>query len=375
MEAIGKLTGGVAHDFNNILTVIMGVTDLMRLQQAKSSPLLPQLNQVHEAASRAADLVRQLLAFSRQQVLQPTTLHLNLVVGNFEKMLRRVIGEDIEMVTQFENELALVKADPGQIEQVLMNLAVNARDAMLNGGKLMIETSNFSVDEAYAKRHMGIMPGDYVMLAITDTGTGIDPKIQKHIFEPFFTTKAKGEGTGLGLSTVYGIVNQSGGHIWVYSEPGKGTSFKIYLPQIHELAEETSSTQPSDEVDGGSETILVVEDDDVVRDLVTETLASFGYRVLAADCADDADRIIASHNGDIAMLLTDVVIPGGESGAQMAKRLNARMPQLKVLYMSGYTDDAIVHHGVLDADVAFIQKPFMPLDLARMVRLTLDDVA
>ena len=276
MEAIGILTGGVAHDFNNILTVIMGVTDLIRLQQASSSPLLPQLEQIHEAAGRAADLVRQLLAFSRQQVLQPTTLDLNQVVGNFEKMIRRVIGEDIEMTTRFDDELGLVKADPGQIEQVLMNLAVNARDAMHNGGKLTIETSNRFIDEDYARRHMGITAGKYVVMDISDSGVGMDPRIQKHIFEPFFTTKAKGEGTGLGLSTVYGIVNQSGGHIWVYSEPEKGTRFQICLPRIQEPVEESPSIQPSNATAGGSETILVVEDDDVVRTLVTETLMGFG---------------------------------------------------------------------------------------------------
>jgi CheY-like chemotaxis protein/two-component sensor histidine kinase len=375
MEAIGKLTGGVAHDFNNILTVIMGVTDLMRRQQTRSSPLLPRLNQVHEAANRAADLVRQLLAFSRQQVLQPTTLNLNEVVGKFEKMLRRLIGEDIEMVTRFDPELGLVKADPGQMEQVLMNLAVNARDAMPHGGALTIETANVSIDEEFARRHMGFNPGGYVMIAFTDSGIGMDAQTQKHIFEPFFTTKAKSEGTGLGLSTVYGIVNQSGGRIWVYSEPGKGTSFKIYLPEIQESVQEWEAIITPDEATGGSETILVVEDDHIVRTLVTETLTSFGYRVLQADCAENADRIIAAHHGDVEMLLTDVVIPGGESGPQMAHRLTDKMPNLKVLFMSGYTDDAIVHHGVLDPGVAFIQKPFIPMDLARKVRMTLDDSA
>ncbi len=372
MEAIGKLTGGVAHDFNNILTVIMGVTDLMRLQQARNSPLLHRLNQVHDAASRAADLVGQLLAFSRQQVLQPTTIDLNQVIGNFEKMLRRVIGEDIEMKTCLSQELGLVKADPGQIEQVLMNLAVNARDVMPRGGNLTIETSNFSVDEQYAKRHMGILPGDYILLSITDTGTGMEPQIKKHIFEPFFTTKEKGEGTGLGLSTVHGIVNQSGGHIWVYSEPGMGTSFKIFLPQFEAAVGEFSFFQAAEDTNGGSETILVVEDDDIVRALVTETLTGYGYCVLAADCAKSADRIVAAHSGDIEMLLTDVVIPGGESGAQMAKRLSTALPNLKVLYMSGYTDDAIILHGVEDNGVNFIQKPFMPLELARKVRQILD---
>jgi two-component system, cell cycle sensor histidine kinase and response regulator CckA len=259
------------------------------------------------------------------------------------------------------------------MEQVLMNLAVNARDAMPHGGKLTIETANISIDEDYARRHMGFGPGDCVVITITDTGVGMNPQTQKHIFEPFYTTKAKGEGTGLGLSTVYGIVNQSGGHIRVRSEPGKGTCFKIYFPQIPESVEALETTDTPDEAIGGTETILLVEDDDIVRNLVKEMLTRFGYRVLPANCAVDADRIVAAHDGKIEMLLTDVVIPGGESGAQLAKRFNEKMPSLKVLFMSGYTDDAIVHHGVLDTDVAFIQKPFLPVDLAHMVRQTLDD--
>ncbi len=375
MEALGKLTGGVAHDFNNILTVIMGVTDLMGLQQSQTSPLLPKLNQIHEAASRAADLVRQLLAFSRQQVLQPTVLNLNEVVENFEKMMRLGVGEEIEMATVLDPNLGHVKADSGQIEQVLMNLVVNARDAMPGGGKLTIETANKYLDDTYVRKHMGITPGNYIMVAISDTGVGMDAHTRKHIFEPFFTTKPKGEGTGLGLATVHGIINQSGGHIWVYSEPGMGTCFKIYLQQIEEAVEAQASARIPDKTAGGSETILVVEDDDIVRTLVTETLTSFGYTILQADCAYAADEILSLHDGDIEMLLTDVVLPGGESGSQMAERLLNKLPDLKVLFMSGYTDNAIVHHGVLDADVAFIQKPFMPADLARKVRQIMDNPA
>ncbi len=373
MEAIGKLTGGVAHDFNNILTVIMGVSELILHQQAPDDPFRPKLNQIHEAAGRAAALVRQLLAFSRQQVLQPTTLNLNRVVSNIEKMLRRVIGEDIEMLTHFAPDLKTVRADPGQIEQVLMNLAVNARDAMPQGGKLIIETANQIVDGQFIQRHMGLTPGNYVMLAVTDTGIGMDAETRKHIFEPFYTTKPKGAGTGLGLSTVHGIVKQSGGHIWVYSEPETGTGFKIYLPQADSALDEPVEDRPSQKTVGGSEAILVVEDEAIVRDLVTDTLSRFGYTVLSANCADAADRIIAGHQADIKLLLTDVIIPGGESGAQMAARLNDKWPELKVLFMSGYTDEAIVHHGVLDEGVAFIQKPFRPVDLAQKVRQILDD--
>jgi len=373
MEAIGKLTGGVSHDFNNILTVIMGVTDLMAVQQGPGSPLRARLKQVQDATLRAADLVRQLLAFSRQQVLQPQVLNLNAVIANFEKMLRRVIGEDIALRTRFEPELGQIKADPGQIEQVLMNLVVNARDAMPTGGNLTVETDNFYIDDDYARRHVGVTPGPYVRLVVSDNGMGMDADTQARIFEPFFTTKAKGEGTGLGLSTVHGIVNQSGGHIWVYSECGHGTSFKIYLPHVEESPAHQDQQGLSDmNAPTGSETVLVVEDDDIVRELVLETLTMFGYTVLEADCGARAQQMCADHVGPIHLLLTDVIMPGGQSGAQLAEVLTANYPGMAVLFMSGYTDDTIVHHGVLEPGAAFIQKPFVPNDLAVKVRGVLD---
>lgn len=373
MEAIGKLTGGVAHDFNNILTVIIGVTDLMTIQQGPGSPLQARLKQIQDATLRAADLVRQLLAFSRQQVLQPQIMNLNDVIANFEKMLRRVIGEDIAFRTHFDHQLGRIKADPGQIEQVLMNLVINARDAMPMGGSLTIETTNFLIDDNYARRHVGVTPGPYVRLIVSDNGTGMDADTQIRIFEPFFTTKAKGEGTGLGLSTVHGIINQSDGHIWVYSEPGHGTSFKIYLPIVEESPELRAQSQPSEmDAPTGSETVLVVEDDDIVRELVIETLTMFGYNVMEADCGARAQQICAEYVGPIHLLLTDVIMPGGQSGAQLAEVLTSNNPQMAVLYMSGYTDDTIAHHGILEPGIAFIQKPFVPVDLAVKVRETID---
>ncbi len=373
MEAIGKLTGGVAHDFNNILTVIMGVTDLMAVQQDPGSPLRSRLKQVQEATVKAADLVRQLLAFSRQQVLQPQVLNLNAVIANFEKMLQRIIGEDIALKTRFEPQLGHVKADPGQIEQVLMNLVINARDAMPSGGSLTIETDNCFIDEDYARRHVGVAPGPYVRLVVSDNGMGMDTETQGRIFEPFYTTKPMGEGTGLGLSTVHGIINQSGGHIWVYSELGQGTSFKIYLPHVAESPAQLG--QPgrlAPDAPSGSETVLVVEDDDIVRELVFETLTMFGYTVLQANCGTQAQQICAGHNEPIHLLLTDVVMPGGQSGAQLAAALTSDHPRMAVLYMSGYTDDTIVQYGILEPGIAFIQKPFVPNDLAMKVRHVLD---
>jgi PAS domain S-box-containing protein len=375
MEALGKLTGGVAHDFNNILTVIMGVIELMNIQQGPNSPLRARLEQVHTAAVRAADLVRQLLAFSRQQILQPQVLNLNEVIANFGKMLQRVIGEDVTLETVCDPQLGQIMADPGQIEQVLMNLVVNARDAMPRGGSMTIETANVDLDESYARHHVGITPGPYVRLVISDTGVGMDETTRARIFEPFFTTKAKGEGTGLGLSTVHGIINQSGGHIWVYSEPGQGTSFKIYLPRLTAPAQQKPSNEPEASVGGGSETILVVEDEAIVRKLLHDTLTMYGYRILEADSGAKAQQIYAEHSGTIDLLLTDVVIPGGQSGPQLAAVLTARQPSLKVLYMSGYTDNAIVHQGVLDPGIAFIQKPFVPVKLAAKVRKVLDTPA
>ncbi len=375
MEAIGQLTGGVAHDFNNILTVILGLSDMLRQAEDPQGSKRARLDQIHGAAGRAADLVRQLMAFSRQQILLPVPLNFNSILQQFEKMLNRIIGEDIEMATVLEPDLGMVRVDQGQMEQVLMNLAVNARDAMPHGGRLTIETANVVLDEAYASRHLGVQPGAYVMVAVSDTGIGIDKSLMPQVFEPFFTTKPKGEGTGLGLATVHGIVNQSGGHIWVYSEPMQGTSFKIYLPVYEQDGSEDQTGQRTNgaaKVTGGAETILVVEDDEALRDIVLNTLSGFGYTVWTADRATAADDILAAQDNAVDLLVTDVIIPGKENGVRMAKRLCQKQPQMKVLYMSGYTNNAIVHHGVLDPGVSFIQKPFLPDDLARKVRQTLD---
>jgi len=375
MEAIGQLTGGVAHDFNNILTVILGLSDMLRQAEDPQGRKRARLDQIHGAAGRAADLVRQLMAFSRQQILQPVPLNFNTILRQFEKMIDRIIGEDIEMVTVFESDLGMVKVDQGQMEQVLMNLVVNARDAMPHGGCLTIETANVVLDEAYAGHHVGVQPGPYVMVAVSDTGIGIEKSLLPQVFEPFFTTKAKGEGTGLGLATVHGIVNQSGGHIWVYSEPGEGTSFKIYFPvHVEDGSEDLAGriTEVASKAIGGVETILVVEDDEALREIVFNTLSGFGYTVLTADRATAADNILATHDHTVDLLVTDVIIPGKENGVHLAKRLCAGQPGMKVLYMSGYTNNAIVHHGVLDPGVSFIQKPFLPDDLARKVRQTLD---
>jgi CheY-like chemotaxis protein len=329
------------------------------------------LEEIKKAGDRAANLTRQLLAFGRKQMLQPVALNLNDVVGDMNKMLRRLIGEDIQLTAKFDPALRKTKADPGQIEQVLVNLVVNARDAMPTGGHLTIETANFEIAPEYAIKHVDVHPGKYVALKVSDTGTGMDEETKAHIFEPFFTTKEKGKGTGLGLSTVYGIVKQSGGNIWVYSEPGRGTSFKVYLPQTEDATETYErpiiETAPS----GGSETILVVEDEDVVRGLTREILEGAGYKVLAASGGPEALRLCEETDDPIHLLLTDVVMPE-TSGREVAEQLTLLRPEISVLFMSGYTDAAIVHHGVLDSTVEFIQKPFNPRALVEKVREVLD---
>jgi PAS domain S-box-containing protein len=371
MEAMGRLAGGIAHDFNNLLTIVTGYRQLMLEEPPEKSPLRQQVTEVLKATERATGLTRQLLAFGRWQVLAPLVLDLSDVVANMENMLRRLIGEDVELVTIPGPELGHVKADPGQIEQVILNLAVIARDAMPEGGRLTIETSNMLLDEHYASMHVSVQPGSYVMLAVSDTGCGMDAETQAHLFEPFFTTKEKGKGTGLGLATVYGIIKQSGGYIWVYSEVGKGTTFKIYLPRIHEPVEATELAPAESAPAGGSEAILLVEDDSSVRSLVGSVLESRGYRLLVAHNGEEALELCKQHQGPLHLLLTDVVMPG-MSGRELAARLTPIYREMKVLYMSGYTDNAIVHHGVLDADVEFLQKPFSPQSLANKVRSVLD---
>ncbi|MBI5594101.1 MAG: response regulator [Deltaproteobacteria bacterium] len=373
MEAIGTLAGGVAHDFNNLMTAVMGYSDLSLKKIAKDDPLRRDIEQIRKAGERAAALTSQLLAFSRKQVVQPKVLDLNQVIAETEKILRRLIGEDIDLVSVPGPALARVMADPGLIGQVIMNLAINARDAMPQGGKLTLETANVCLGEAYAQRHIGVEPGRYVMLAISDTGSGMNEMTLSRIFEPFFTTKEKGKGTGLGLAVVYGIVKQSNGHIWVYSEPGRGTTFKVYLPCAEQETEIVGLDAGSAELlRQGSETILLVEDDDIVCDLASFSLRMYGYTVIEAHDGDEALKICCEHEGPIQLLVTDVVMPG-MSGRELAKKFESLCPAMKVLYISGYTDNAIVHHGILDAGAAFLQKPFTPEALARKVREVLDE--
>ncbi len=372
MEAIGQLAGGIAHDFNNLLTVISGYSELSLSELKGDGDLRENIEEIKKAARRASDLTRQLLAFSRRQILEVKVLDLNIVLRDLDKMLRRVIGEDIELVTTYFENLERIKTDRGQIEQVIMNLAINAKDAMPSGGKLTIETANIELDEEYARSHIAVTPGRYVMLSVSDTGVGMTPEVRDRVFEPFFTTKEMGKGTGLGLSTVYGIVKQSGGNIWVYSEPGRGTTFKIYLPRMDEPLDERVERMVEKERPGGDETILLVEDDKEVRMLAVRILKTQGYRVLEASEGREALRALKGYDGLINLLLTDVVMPE-MSGRELANRLIPFHPKMKVLYMSGYTDSAIVHHGILDKGVNYIQKPFTVDGLARKVRGVLDN--
>jgi PAS domain S-box-containing protein len=369
VEAIGQLAGGIAHDFNNLLTAIQGYCELLSSALGSESPHQSDLGEIRHAADRAASLTRQLLAFSRRQILEPRVLDLRESLRGIESMLRRLIGEDIDVVLRTTDEAARVKADPGQIEQVILNLAINARDAMPEGGSLLLEVMNATLDESYARRHVSVKPGRYVMLGVSDTGMGMDALTQARIFEPFFTTKKAERGTGLGLSTVYGIVKQSGGNIWVYSEPGRGATFKVYLPRVDEVEDQPAS-EPAPGTLTGSETILVVEDEPGVRELVRRVLERYGYRVLVAATPHDALELAARHVDPIHLLMSDVVLPE-MSGRSLANQIVAQRPDIRVIYMSGYTDNAIVHHGVLDPDTPFLQKPFTPEALARKVRAVL----
>jgi PAS domain S-box-containing protein len=371
MEAIGRLAGGVAHDFNNLLTVITGRSQLLLGRLGPDDPLRRHIDLIEKGAARAAGLTRQLLAFSRKQLLQPKVLDFNLLVSEMTGMLRRLISEDVELTTVPDRALGRVKADPTQLEQVLLNLALNARDAMPGGGRLTIETANVDLDETYARGHVAVRPGPHVMLAVSDTGVGMDAATQLHLFEPFFTTKGPGKGTGLGLATVYGIVKQSGGHVWVYSEPGRGTTVKVYLPRVEDAADPREPVPPPAEPPRGRETVLLVEDDEGLRDLAREILEAHGYTVLEARHGVDALLTAERHRAAIHLLVTDVVMPQ-MGGRELAERLTALRPEMRVLYMSGYTENAIVHHGVVESGVALLQKPFTPDALPRKVREVLD---
>jgi len=371
MEAVGQLAGGVAHDFNNILTAILGYADLLATDLPSDDRRREDVDEIRKAAQRAAALTRQLLAFSRKQVLEPRSLDVNALVDNMDKMLRPLLGEHIALRAVPAADLHAVRADPNQIEQVILNLAINARDAMPKGGKLTIETSNVDLDEHYAARHPSVVPGPHVMLAVSDTGTGMDTATQARIFEPFFTTKEPGRGTGLGLATVYGIVKQSGGSIWVYSELGKGTTFKIYLPALDAPPEHLGKEVTPAQNLRGTETVLVVEDDEQLLKVAHRALEAQGYTVLAAARGDAAIALARRHSGPIHVLLTDVTIPDMD-GRRLAAAIRAERQNVRLLYMSGYADQAIVHHGLLDASVAYLPKPFTTEAIARRVREVLD---
>jgi len=369
LEAVGQLAGGIAHDFNNLITIILGYCDVLHKYLGAGHPARDSVEEIRTAGQRAADLTRQLLAFGRRQFMQPRVLELNALLAGMHNMLGRVLGEDIELRVVPGEPLGNVKADPGQIEQVIMNLAINARDAMPGGGRLIIETANVVLDEEYACRHAGVRPGHYVLLAVSDTGTGMDRETRARLFEPFFTTKGPDRGTGLGLSTVYGIVKQSGGNIWVYSEPGRGATFKVYLPSVAEGTAGPPEEKPI--VSGpGTETVLLVEDEETVRELVLFCLKERGYTVLVAGDGEQGLEAAERHQGPLHLLLTDVVMPR-MSGPELAARLGLVHPETAVLYMSGYADNAVKLNGSVE-DGAFLQKPFTPSTLAHRVREVLD---
>ena len=370
MEAVGRLAGGIAHDFNNLLTVITGYDEMLLKCLAPESRAAAYAQEILQSAEKAADLTRQLLAFSRRQVAHPTLLAINPVVTSLSKMLQRLIGEHIELNIALNSEAGTVQADPGQLEQIIVNLVVNARDAMLNGGRITIETGVADLGQDYLQTHFNVAPGRYVSLAVTDTGAGMSQNTKDHLFEPFFTTKDVGKGTGLGLSTIYGIVKQNSGDIWVYSELGKGSTFKVYLPAA-EAAQRSEARAPHGTIGRGNETILLVEDEPGLRQLTKELLERLGYAVMPAASGEEATRIASLHPGSVHLLLTDVVMPKG-GGRELSERVRRLGCRARVLYMSGYPAETVVQHGVLDANVAFLEKPFTPETLARKVREVLD---
>lgn len=367
MEAVGRLAGGVAHDFNNMLTVISGYNRMILDELSPLDPLRGYAEEVLKASDRAGALTNQLLAFSRRQIMRPRVVSVNTVLAQTEKMLRRLIGEDVELNMRLDDGAGNIRADPGHVEQAVVNLAVNARDAMPLGGRLTIETACVQLDDTYGRTHMGVNPGEFVLIAVSDTGHGMDVETRRRIFEPFFTTKEKGKGTGLGLATVYGMIKQTGGDIWVYSEPGKGSTFKLYFPRVTDPASDSHDGDAGLANRAGGETILVVEDEKAVRELTVRILGQLGYVILTASSGAEALRIVQTHDGTIHLLLTDVVMPG-MSGRHLADQLLQQRPGTKVLFLSGYTENAVVHHGVLDAGVNFLPKPFSRESLARKLR-------
>ncbi len=372
LETVGRLAGGVAHDFNNLLQAVAGYAESALETLGRRHPAAHDLDEILRAADRAAALTRQLLAFSRRQVLAPEVLRLDAVVLDLSDMLARLLGERVQLDVHAEPRLWRVLADRSQIEQVVVNLAVNARDAMARGGVLTLETSNVELDDAYARQHPGVRPGPYVLLAVSDNGVGMTDEVRAHVFEPFFSTKSPGEGSGLGLATVHGIVHQSRGHVWCYSEPGRGTTFKIYLPRTDREGLAVSRPRPAAGAEDGDETLLVLEDEDAVRTLLRDQLCRHGYRVLAAGTVAEARETVARHAGRIDAVVSDVVLPDGH-GDDFVRELRSSWPELRVLFMSGYTENAVAHHGVLDPGVEFLQKPYGMTELRRRIREILDD--
>ncbi|HEV8128592.1 MAG TPA: PAS domain S-box protein [Candidatus Eisenbacteria bacterium] len=371
LEAVGRLAGGIAHDFNNLLSVIAGYGELVLADIPEPGPARSRVLEILRATERATGLTRQLLAFGRKQVIEPRVLDLNATAQDVERMLRRLIGEDVDIHLKLAPDLGRIRADAGQIEQVIINLTVNARDAMPRGGKLTIETANVTLDEDAVRGYVDVKPGHYVRLCVSDTGVGMDRETREHLFEPFFTTKEPGKGTGLGLATVYGIVKQSGGHVWVYSEPGWGTTFKVYFPRYGDVAEPGRPALEAGPAPGGTETILVVEDDEMIRSLIRDILESTGYRVLVADDPDQGMKLIGEQQDEIHLLLTDLILPG-MSGRELVDRVTKEKPEMRVLFMSGYSDEAVARHGILEPGLAFLQKPFSRDALVRKVRDVLD---
>ena len=372
IESIGRLAAGVAHDFNNVLSVIIGYSDLLLATITANDPIREKIKRIHESGSQAATLTRQLLAFSRKQVLEKKVISINTIIRNFLKILGKMVGEDIVITTYLSEENCTVEADPGQIEQVIMNLIVNARDAMPNGGEIIIETAEVQLDQHYVNKRNEVKPGPYVLMAFSDTGEGMDEKVLSKIFDPFFTTKEHGKGTGLGLATVYGIVKQHDGYIYAYSEKGRGTTFKIYLPASKKIAEEIESKSTVKALLEGNETILVVDDNASIRQLIVETLKPLGYNCMQAVSGKDAINVLRKYSGEVHLLLTDVVMPG-MSGRELAEIIREERPEMKVIFMSGYTENIIAHHGVLEQGINYISKPVTPVTLTQKIWSVLHD--